>query len=104
MRRIKTGRLLAACAVSTATLVTLSTLTSGHIAMWSMLAAGLFNSILFPAILSLGVAELGCVNGKWIVILSNAILGGAILLLIRGATAEHIGIYHAFFVPAICYL
>ena len=35
LRRIKTGRLLAVCAVCTATLVTVSMLTDGHLAMWS---------------------------------------------------------------------
>lgn len=104
LRRIKTGRLLAACAVSTATLVILSMLTAGHTAMWSMLAVGLFNSIMFPAIFSLGLAELGCLTGNGSGILNMAIVGGAILPLIQGAIADRIGIHHAFFVPVICYL
>jgi MFS transporter, FHS family, L-fucose permease len=104
LRRIKTGHLLAGCAVLTATLVTLSMLTSGHVAMWTMLAVGLFNSIMFPAIFSLGVAELGCLTGNGSGILNMAIVGGAILPLIQGAIADRIGIHHAFFVPVICYL
>ena len=104
LRKIKTGRLLAVCAVATAALVTLSMLTSGHVAMWSMLAVGLFNSIMFPAIFSLGVAELGCLTGNGSGILNMAIVGGAILPLIQGAIADQIGIHHAFFVPVICYL
>lgn len=102
LRRIKARRLSAACAVSTATLVTLSTLTSGHFAMWSMLAAGLFNSILFPAILSLGVADLGCVTGNESGILNMAIVGRAILPPMQGATSDHVGIHYAFFVSVIC--
>jgi FHS family L-fucose permease-like MFS transporter len=51
LQRIKTGYLLGICAVCSATLVTVSMLTSGHLAMWSMLAVGLFNSIMFPSIL-----------------------------------------------------
>lgn len=104
LRRIKTGHLLAVCAISTATLVTLSMLTSGHVAMWSMLAVGLFNSIMFPAIFSLGLAELGCLTGNGSGILNMAIVGGAILPLLQGAIADRIGIHHAFFVPVICYL
>src|SRR5262245_21908408 len=50
LRRISAGKLLAACAVCTTLLVTTSMLTSGHLAMWSMLAVGLFNSIMFPTI------------------------------------------------------
>ena len=104
LRRIKTGHLLAVCSVSTATLVTFSMLTSGHLAMWSMLSVGLFNSIMFPAIFSLGLAELGCLTGNGSGILNMAIVGGAILPLIQGAIADRIGIHHAFFVPVICYL
>lgn len=104
LRKIKTGHLLAACAVSTATLATLSMLTTGHTAMWSMLAVGLFNSIMFPAIFSLGLAELGCLTGNGSGILNMAIVGGAILPLIQGAIADRIGLHHAFFVPVICYL
>ena len=104
LRKIKTGRLLAICAVTSATLVTVSILTSGHLAMWSMLAIGLFNSIMFPAIFSLALAELGCLTGNGSGILNMAIVGGAILPLMQGVIADHIGIHHAFFVPVICYL
>jgi FHS family L-fucose permease-like MFS transporter len=104
LRRIKTGRLLAICAVSTSTLVTVSMLTTGHIAMWSMLAVGLFNSIMFPAIFSLGLSELGCHTGNGSGILNMAIVGGAILPLLQGVIADRIGIHHAFFVPVLCYV
>jgi FHS family L-fucose permease-like MFS transporter len=103
LRKIKTGRMLAVCAVATATLVTTSMLTTGHVAMWSMLAVGLFNSIMFPAIFSLGLSELGCLTGNGSGILNMAIVGGAILPLMQGAIADRIGIHHAFFVPVICY-
>jgi MFS transporter, FHS family, L-fucose permease len=85
-------------------LVTLSMLTTGHTAMWSMLAVGLFNSIMFPAIFSLGLSELGCLTGNGSGILNMAIVGGAILPLMQGAIADRIGMHHAFFVPVICYL
>jgi MFS transporter, FHS family, L-fucose permease len=104
LRRIKTGVVLAVCAVATASLVTLSMFTTGHVAMWSMLSVGLFNSIMFPAIFSLGLSELGCLTGNGSGILTMAIVGGAILPLLQGAIADKIGIHHAFFVPVICYL
>jgi len=104
LRRIKTGYLLAIFAVCTSLLVTLSMLTHGHFAMWSILAVGFFNSIMFPSIFSLGVAELGPLTGNGSGILNMAIVGGAILPLIQGVIADRIGIHHAFFVPVICYL
>src|SRR5260221_6284231 len=78
-------------------------LTTGSVAMWSILAVGLFNSIMFPSIFSLGVAELGPLTGSGSGILSMAIVGGAILPPIQGAIADRIGIQHAFFVPVLCY-
>jgi MFS transporter, FHS family, L-fucose permease len=104
LRRIKPGRLLAICAVSTTVLVAVSMLTSGQVAMWSILAVGLFNSIMFPTIFSLGVAELGGLTERGSGILNMAIVGGAILPLMQGVIADRIGIQHAFFVPVICYL
>ncbi len=104
LRRIRTGHLLALCAICTAALVVISMLSSGHIAMWSILAVGFFNSIMFPSIFSLGVAELGPLTGNGSGILNMAIVGGAIIPLIQGVIADHIGIHHAFFIPVICYL
>ena len=104
LRKFKAGHLLGAFAICTSSLVCLSMLTHGHFAMWSILTVGLFNSIMFPTIFSLGVAELGPLTGNASGILNMAIVGGAILPLIQGVIADHIGIHHAFFVPVICYL
>jgi len=104
LRRIKPGRLLAVCAICTTLLMGISMLTSGAVAMWSILAVGLFNSIMFPTIFSLGVAELGTLTERGSGLLNMAIVGGAILPLMQGVIADRIGIQHAFFVPVICYL
>jgi len=104
LQKVKTGRLLAFCAVCSATLVTVSMLTSGNLAMWTMLAVGLFNSIMFPSIFALGIAELGPLTGTGSGLMSMAIVGGAIVPLIQGAVADHSGIHHAFLLPVICYL
>ena len=104
LQKIETGRLLAICAVCTATLVTFSMLTSGHLAMWSIIAVGFFNSIMFPSIFSLGVAELGPLTSTGSGLINMAIVGGAIVPLMQGAIADHVGIHHAFILPVICYL
>jgi MFS transporter, FHS family, L-fucose permease len=104
LRRIKTGYLLGICTVCSASLVTVSMLTSGHVAMWSILAVGFFNSIMFPSIFALGVAELGPLTGNASGLMNMAIVGGAIIPVIQGAVADRIGIHHAFFLPVICYL
>jgi len=79
-------------------------LTTGHVAMWSIIAVGLFDSIMFPSIFTLGVADLGTLTGYGSGLLNMAIVGGAIIPVIQGAMADRIGIHHAFFLPALCYL
>jgi MFS transporter, FHS family, L-fucose permease len=99
-----TGVLLGICAISTTVLVSTSMLTNGHVAMWSIILVGFFNSIMFPSIFTLGVAELGPLTGDGSGILIMAIVGGAIIPVTQGWIADHIGIHHAFFLPVVCYL
>ncbi len=99
-----TGLLLGICAISTSSLVAISMLSSGHMAMWSIILVGFFNSIMFPSIFTLGVAELGPLTGDGSGIMIMAIVGGAIIPLAQGWIADKIGIHHAFFLPVICYL
>jgi len=104
LQKMKTGRLLGICAVCAAGLVTISMISTGHFAMWSIILVGFFNSIMFPSIFTLGVAELGPLTGDGSGVMIMAIVGGAILPLVQGAIADRIGIHHAFFLPVICYL
>jgi MFS transporter, FHS family, L-fucose permease len=104
LRRIKASYLLALCAIAAAVLVTASMIMGGHTAMWTILAVGFFNSIMFPTIFSLGVAELGPLTGNGSGLLNMAIVGGAILPVIQGMIADHVGLHHAFVLPVICYL
>jgi FHS family L-fucose permease-like MFS transporter len=104
LQKMKTGGLLATCAVCAAGLVALSMLTTGHFAMYSIILVGFFNSIMFPSIFTLGVAELGPLTGDGSGIMIMAIVGGALIPVAQGWIADHIGIHHAFFLPVICYL
>jgi MFS transporter, FHS family, L-fucose permease len=104
LQKMKTGSLLGICAVCAAALVTISMLSSGRFAMWSIILVGFFNSIMFPSIFTLGVAELGPLTGDGSGVLIMAIVGGALIPLAQGAIADRIGIHHAFFLPVICYL
>lgn len=99
-----TGMLLGICAISTSALVAISMLSAGQVAMWSIILVGFFNSIMFPSIFTLGVAELGALTGDGSGILIMAIVGGAIIPVAQGWIADKIGIHHAFFLPVFCYL
>jgi FHS family L-fucose permease-like MFS transporter len=104
LQKVKTGTVLATAAITACLLVCISMLTTGHVAMYSIIAVGLFNSIMFPSIFTLGIAELGPLTGDGSGMLVMAIVGGAILPLLQGVLADRIGIHHAFIIPAICYL
>jgi FHS family L-fucose permease-like MFS transporter len=104
LRRLRTGIAVGCAAIMTTALVTTSILTTGRVAMWSILAVGLFNSIMFPSIFTLGIDRLGKLTGKGSGILVMSIVGGAIIPLAEGALADRIGLQTAFFVPAVCYL
>jgi MFS transporter, FHS family, L-fucose permease len=104
LQKMNTGKLLGICAVCAAALVAISMLSNGHLAMYSIILVGFFNSIMFPSIFTLGVAELGPLTGDGSGIMIMAIVGGAIVPLAQGWIADQIGIHHAFFLPVICYL
>jgi FHS family L-fucose permease-like MFS transporter len=104
LRRVRPGYLLAICAISAATLVIASMLASGSAAMWTILSVGLFNSIMFPTIFSLGVAEQGPLTVSGSGMLSMAIVGGAVLPVAQGVIADHVGLHQSFVLPVVCYL
>ncbi|MGZ8161223.1 MAG: L-fucose:H+ symporter permease, partial [Methylobacter sp.] len=103
MQKIQPGKVLTFNAVTAALLVLMAMFGSGQVAMWTILAVGLFNSIMFPTIFSLAVSGLGKHTGQGSGILCAAIVGGAILPVVQGLFADKIGIQQAFFIPVLCY-
>jgi FHS family L-fucose permease-like MFS transporter len=104
LQKIKTGTLLGIFGLIAGLLVCTTMLTTGTIAMWSVISVGFFNSIMFPSIYTLGIAKLGPLTGDGSGLMIMAIVGGAILPVVQGAIADRIGIHHAFLLPVICYL
>jgi FHS family L-fucose permease-like MFS transporter len=104
LRYFRPGRVLALFACVACILVVTTMATSGSVAVWSVLAVGLFNSIMFPTIFTLAIARLGKHTSQGSGILCMAIVGGALVPVIQGAIADRIGIHHCFIIPALCYL
>jgi FHS family L-fucose permease-like MFS transporter len=116
LQKVKTGKVLAFCAIMAMLLVTVSVLSSGPVAMWSILLVGFFNSIMFPSIFTLGVAELGPLTGDGSGMMIMAIVGGAAIPWIVGKVGDLInaksyggaiwgqGLHYALIVPVFCYL
>ena len=104
MAKFSPRRLLALFATINALLVLTTMLSSGGVAMYSIIAIGLFNSIMFPTIFALGIERLGPMTSKASSLLIMAIVGGAIVPYVQGVFADQIGLQHAFFLPLLCYL
>jgi MFS transporter, FHS family, L-fucose permease len=104
LRFVSTGKALAAAAFIACCLVALTMLSTGQVAMVTVLMVGFFNSIMFPSIFSLGLAGLGELTSKGSSLMVAAIVGGALIPLAEGHLADRIGVQHAFILPAICYV
>jgi FHS family L-fucose permease-like MFS transporter len=104
LREARPGFVLTICAMSACTLALVSSQSSGAFAAWSLLAVGLFNSIMFPTIFALASENLGAEKPNASALLCMAIVGGAIVPEITGAVADATNLATALFVPAACYI
>ena len=103
LRLIRPGLVLAICASVAIVLLGVSALSNGNVSAWSIIAIGLFNSIMFPTIFSLAVEGLGSEAPKASGLLCTAIVGGAIVPLLTGAVADAAGLSASLVIPAVCY-
>jgi len=103
MHHIAANKVLTFNAILAILLLVITMLTNGSIAMWSVLAIGLFNSIMFPTIFSLAIHDLKDSTSHGAGVLCLAIVGGALVPLLQGVLADLIGIQLAFILPAFCY-
>ena len=103
MVKFSPRKLLAIFAAMNVVLLATTMLTEGSTAVYSVVATGLFNSIMFPTIFALGIERLGPLTGKASSLLIMAIVGGAIIPYLQGVLADNIGVHHAFILPLLCY-
>jgi len=103
LRRVSPGKVLTCNAGAVLALLFISAHSSGPVAAWSLLAVGLFNSIMFPTIFSLASEGLGPRAKQGSGLLSMAIVGGAIVPFITGHLADRHGLQFALLAPALCY-
>ena len=104
LTKLRTSTVLGTAALVACGLVATSILTHGHTAMWAILAVGLFNSVMFPSIFTVGLSGLGPLTSKGSSLMVAAIVGGALIPLAEGHLADAIGVQHAFVIPAVCYI
>ena len=85
------GRVLSFFALIAIFLIFLSAISNGLISMWSILAIGLFNSIMFPTIFTLSLNGLGNLKPKGSGLLCTGIVGGAIIPPLYGLLTDFMG-------------
>jgi FHS family L-fucose permease-like MFS transporter len=103
MNYIAATKYLAINALIAIVMIIVSMNSTGDVAMWSILAVGFFNSIMFPTIFTMAVKGLGSMTSKGSGLVCQAIVGGALIPLVQGVAADSIGIQLSFIVPMLCY-
>jgi FHS family L-fucose permease-like MFS transporter len=103
MRYVSPGKMLACSAAGAMLLIACAIGSHGALAMWSLLAVGLCNAIMFPTIFSMALHGLGERSGEASGLLCMAIVGGAIVPFLQGALADSAGLHTSFLVPLACY-
>ncbi|MET1756293.1 sugar MFS transporter [Novosphingobium sp. RD2P27] len=103
MQRFDAAKVLAVFSVGAFVVMMITVVASGPIAMWSLILVGLFHSIMFPTIFTLGIKGLGPLTEEGSGLLVMAIAGGA-LVIVQGWIADHYGLQNSFLLTAACEL
>jgi len=104
MKWIKAQTLLGYLGFLGIALLLVSMFSHGTVAAWTLVLCGAANSIMYPTIFALGIAELGPLTSKGSGIITMGNFGGAVIPFLLGAVADKVGIQYAFTVPILCYL
>jgi len=104
MKAIRANRLLAGLGFFGVVLLLVAMNTTGMVAVWCLILCGLANSIMYPTIFALGIAELGPLTSKGSGVISIGNFGGAVIPPLFGMLADHFGFQLAFILLIVCYL
>jgi FHS family L-fucose permease-like MFS transporter len=103
LRKIPQGRALMGVAGVAIALLAASANMAGDVSGWALLSVGLCNSIMYPSIFSLACRDLGAhaAEGSGIIVVAS--VGGGLVPLLTGFTADHLGLKMALAIPAFSY-
>ena len=104
MKWIKEEKMLVFLGLFGVVLMLVAMFTHGQVAIWSLVLCGLANSIMYPTIFTLGIAELGPLTSKGSGVITIGNVGGAVIPPLLGFLADKVGIQNAFVLPIICYI
>jgi MFS transporter, FHS family, L-fucose permease len=103
MQKVRAETVLAAFSIGAFVVMMITVFAHGPVAMWSLILVGLFHSIMFPTIFTLGIKGLGPLTEEGSGLLIMAIAGGA-LVIIQGKLADAYGLQLSFLLTAACEL
>jgi FHS family L-fucose permease-like MFS transporter len=105
MKVVKAEKLLVVLGIFGVALLLVAMFTTGTVAVWCLILCGLANSIMYPTIFALGIAELGPMTSKGSGVITIGNVGGAVIPPLFGYLAVKFGGYqYAFILPIVCYL
>jgi len=97
------GRTLMIFSLTVVTLLAISIIAGGKLAMWCIIGIGLFTSIGWSNTFSLAIEGTGVYKSQASSLLVMAILGGAILPPVQGHIADRSSLQLSYFIPLIAY-
>ena len=103
MQRVPAETVLAGFSIGAFVVMLVAVFTTGPAAMWALILVGLFHSIMFPTIFTLGIRGLGPLTEEGSGLLIMAIAGGA-LVVVQGKLADLYGLQASFLLTAACEL
>ena len=125
MSVIKAQKMLVGLGLFGVALMVVAMFTSGQVAIWSLVLCGVANSVMYPTIFTLGIAELGPLTSEGSGVITIGNVGGAVIpplfgwlsevigkhyaathdmQYVIGGAADKVGIQYAFLLPIVCYL
>jgi len=100
---LRPTKVLMAFAIGAMVLVVLSSQSTGVFAMYTILAVGLFNSIMFPTIFTLSLEGLNDLKPQASGLLCTMIVGGAVIPPLFGFLVDSFGFQSALILVVVCY-
>ncbi|WP_369930501.1 L-fucose:H+ symporter permease [Xanthomonas sp. NCPPB 2632] len=105
MKYLRPAHVLRTFALINVVLAAVAAFVPGHVGIYALVASSFFMSIMYPTIFALGVEGRGDTERKFgASLLVMAIVGGAVVTAVMGATSDRLGIAHAMLVPMLCFV
>lgn len=104
LRLMSAGRLVAIFGIGMICMYALAAYTTSALNPFYLVGMGVFISIIFPSVFSLGIEGIGSFTEKGSALINMAVVGGAVFPPLQGMLADAYGIQISYVVPGVCFL